>query len=206
MRSTAAASCCFAVALALAAPAHDALAQQPIDAPILKPFADNRQWLLVEDVRYTVGTTAVTVTVPSGFVTDFASIPQAFWSLGLSPNGRYSKAAIVHDYLYWSQSCSRLQSDNLLLIAMKESHVDAGTRDTIYSGVRVGGDGSWNGNARERRDHLPRVVPRELRSFGPDVLWADYRQDLRGQGVEDPVFPTDPEYCRLGDGTDVPRP
>src|SRR5262245_55189884 len=43
------------------------------------------------------------VTVPVGFVTDFASIPRIFWS-ALPPDGRYTYPAIVHDYLYWTQT------------------------------------------------------------------------------------------------------
>src|SRR5262245_60709692 len=46
------------------------------------------------------------VNVPAGFVTDFASIPRAFWSL-LRPDGRYTHPAIVHDYLYWTQTAPR---------------------------------------------------------------------------------------------------
>ena len=36
------------------------------------------------------------VTVPTGFVTDFASIPRIFWS-ALRPDGEYAYAAVVHD-------------------------------------------------------------------------------------------------------------
>jgi hypothetical protein len=43
------------------------------------------------------------VTVPVGFVTDFASIPRVFWSL-LRPDGVYTYPAIVHDFLYWEQN------------------------------------------------------------------------------------------------------
>src|ERR1700709_1690961 len=95
--------------------AVSAVAQQPIDAPLLKPFADNHDWVLFADVRYRIGQSDTVIRVPRGFVTDFASIPQGFWSLNLSPNGRYSKAAIVHDFLYWTQACSRDQADNLLV-------------------------------------------------------------------------------------------
>src|ERR1700728_5433719 len=96
---------------------------QPIPAPPLKPFADNQDWMLIDDIIYQVGNSSIKIIVPKGFVTDFASIPQALWSFGLSPNGLYSKAAIIHDYLYWTQLCTRLQSDNILMIAMKESQV-----------------------------------------------------------------------------------
>jgi hypothetical protein len=84
-------------------------AQQPIAPPVLQPFADNKQWMLVRDVNYRVGQSSQTIVVSGGFVTDFASIPTVFTSFGLGPNGRYSKAAIVHDYLYWSQGCTLLR-------------------------------------------------------------------------------------------------
>src|SRR4051812_12945885 len=133
-------------------------AQQPIEAPLLKPFADNHDWVLFADVRYRIGQSNTVITVPRGFVTDFASIPQGFWSLNLSPNGRYSKAAIVHDFLYWTQACTREQADNLLVIAMKESNVDTATRLAVYEGVRLGGDGAWKKNADERVQGLPRII------------------------------------------------
>jgi hypothetical protein len=179
-------------------------AQQPIPAPLLKPFADNHDWGLFSDLDYRVGDSDVTITVPKGFVTDFASIPQAFWSAGLSPNGKYSKAAIVHDYLYWTQGCTRKQADNILMIAMKESGVDVATRTAIYEGVRLGGDAAWESNASERTKQLPRIVPAADLDFGPMVLWPDYRQVLAQTGVSDPPVASGPAYCAVGDGTDVP--
>ena len=188
----------------LAGFATSAWAPQPIDAPLLKPFADNHDWVLFHDLDYRIGESDVTITVPKGFVTDFASIPQPFWSAGLSPNGKYSKAAIVHDYLYWAQGCTRKQADNILMIAMKESGVEATTRTAIYEGVRLGGDSAWDGNAAERARGLPRIVPDADLEFGPLVLWHDYRQTLAEKGVIDPPPERQPAYCAVGDGTDVP--
>lgn len=39
------------------------------------------------------------ITVPTGFVTDLASIPTVLWNL-FPKLGRYNKAAVIHDYLY----------------------------------------------------------------------------------------------------------
>jgi len=181
-------------------------AQQPIAPPVLQPFADNKQWMLVRDINYHVGQSSQTIVVPSGFVTDFASIPTVFASFGLGPNGLYSKAAIVHDYLYWSQGCTRQQSDNLLMIAMKESLVGTVNRDLIYEGVRAGGQSAWDGNSRERAAGMPRIIPDSAREWGDNVLWAAYQVTLKGQGVTDPAFPANPDYCKLGDSTDVPGP
>jgi hypothetical protein len=87
------------------------------------PFAD---W----DYYYTSATLAwransdageglAEVTVPPGFVTDLASIPPVFWNV-LSPNARYSYPAIIHDYLYWFQTCTRGQADAVLKMAMED--------------------------------------------------------------------------------------
>jgi len=179
-------------------------AQQPLPAPLLKPFADNQQWMLFEDFTYVMGDTQVAITVPKGFVTDFASIPQAFWTFGLSPNGKYSRAAIIHDFLYWSQVCTRIETDNILLIAMKESLVPTATRNTIYQGVRIGGSSSWDGNTAARVQGLPRVIPPASMAFGPLEMWEDYQKRLAEGGVIDPPFERNPAYCALGASTDVP--
>jgi hypothetical protein len=177
---------------------------QPIPSTAIKPFADYRTYVLVQDVAYSVGSSNITITVPAGFVTDLASIPQAFWSLGLSPTGRYSKAAIVHDYLYWTQLCTRRQADNILLIAMKESLVPAVTRDTIFQGVRAAGSSAWSDNAKEKAKGLPKIIPASQWNFGPQVLWKDYQLQLKAQGVKDPTPPPE-TYCALGNSTDVPQ-
>jgi hypothetical protein len=68
----------------------------------VSPFADGENWFLVEDLDYEVRDTGKIVTVPAGFVTDFASIPRPFWSI-LPTWGKYGPPAVVHDFLYWDQ-------------------------------------------------------------------------------------------------------
>src|SRR2546426_7470924 len=85
-------------------------AQQPIAPVPLIPFADGRDSVLTSDLWYRIGNTEYVIVVPAGFVTDFASTPRAIWAV-LPPSGRYQLAAIVHDFLYWDQSCSREQAD-----------------------------------------------------------------------------------------------
>ncbi|MGH7798799.1 MAG: DUF1353 domain-containing protein [Candidatus Binatia bacterium] len=86
-------------------------AQQPI-APIdFRPFVDGRNWIVRQPLVYTIGVSKDSLTVPIGFVTDFASIPQVFHYL-LRQNGFYLLPAVVHDYLYWTQTCTRDQSTN----------------------------------------------------------------------------------------------
>ena len=192
------------VAAHLAWPLLFGLGQAP-PAPTARPFGDNKQWIVVEDMAYTIGQTSTQITVPKGFVTDFASIPQALWSLGLSPHGQYSRAAVVHDFLYWSQGCTRDQADRLLVVAMKESGVASFDEWAVYSAVSAFGGLAWTNNAKERAAGLPRVIPQtRLHPPDPNMRWVDYRRMLAEQGVRDPTFEASPPYCRFGDSTEVP--
>ena len=174
-------------------------------SPSLRTFGDQRAWILLEDMDYVIGRTDTPIVVPRGFVTDFASIPQAFWSLGLTPHGKYGRAAIVHDYLYWSQGCTRDQADRLMVIAMKESNVGWFDENAIYLGVHNGGKSAWEGNAKERLAGLPRIVPESyLRPEDPNMNWPEYRKILVANQVKDPPFAENPPYCKYGNSKEVP--
>ena len=62
--------------------------------------ADCRVWRLEEPLRYEIGAlgSGLVIEVPAGFETDGASIPPPLRGL-LPAWGRYSRAAIIHDYL-----------------------------------------------------------------------------------------------------------
>lgn len=75
-----------------------------------------------------------TLTVPIGFVTDFASIPQPLWNV-LPPVGGYDEAAVVHDYLFATQPCSWHTANGVLKEAMKVLHCRWDKILLIYAGV-----------------------------------------------------------------------
>jgi len=177
----------------------------PPPSPAVRAFGDNANWITIEDTEYVIGKTGTKIVVPKGFVTDFASIPQPLWSLGLSPYGQYSRAALIHDYLYWTQGCSRAQADRLLVIAMKESKVGTFDDWVIFQGVDKFGNGAWQSNANEKASGLPRIIPEQyIHPADPNLRWPEYRQMLMQQGVKDPVFDPHPPYCKYGDSTNVP--
>jgi hypothetical protein len=82
------------------------------------------------------------ITVPRGFVTDFASIPRVFWNV-LPPFGRYTAAAVIHDYLYFKQDRERLHADLIFLWAMQELQVERWKRHSMYQAVRIFGQRPW---------------------------------------------------------------
>lgn len=113
------------------------------------------------------------VTVPIGFVTDFASIPTIFRSV-LRPDGEYAYAAVVHDYLYWTQARSREEADQILKMAMEDFEVSKLTVEVIYNAVRVGGNIAWNGNAKEKAQGEKRILTRLPED--PRTKWEDWKQ------------------------------
>jgi hypothetical protein len=114
------------------------------------------------------------ITAPSGFVTDFASIPRAFWS-ELAPDEDYAYAAVVHDWLYWTQSTSREKADAILKAAMEELEVHPVKVALIYAGVRSHfGEAAWNGNAALKKAGEKRI----LKSSPDDAMttWAEWKR------------------------------
>ncbi len=113
------------------------------------------------------------VTVPPGFVTDFASIPRIFWS-ALRPDGEYAYAAVVHDYLYWTQTRSRDEADDIFKMAMEDFDVGTLTVGAIYNAVRLGGKVAWNGNAKKKTQGEKRILIRFPQD--PRMTWEDWKQ------------------------------
>lgn len=97
------------------------------------------------------------VTVPSGFMTDFASIPWLFrwWQTG--GVGPQRIAAYFHDYLYSSQdSVSRRKSDQIFRQVMADVDNDtwraAFRRNAMYYALRVGGWLAWRSGQKKFRE------------------------------------------------------
>ncbi len=92
----------------------------------------------------------VSVTVPAGTPTDFASVP---WPLTvIFPNvGPYSRAALFHDQLYRQQTCSRATADAIFLHIMSLDQTPAWQRVPIYLAVRAFGWIFWQRRAEKKR-------------------------------------------------------
>lgn len=82
------------------------------------------------------------ITVPAGFITDFASIPPWAWIVA-TKLGPWNRPAILHDYLYFSAIFDRKTADLLFLAAMRDRRVVRWRRKLMYIAVRIGGWPSW---------------------------------------------------------------
>jgi len=114
------------------------------------------------------------VTAPVRFVTDFASIPRLFWSL-LPPDGRYTYPAIIHDYLYWSQTTSKSDADEILRLAMEDFDIHKAVVTTIFEGVKFGGAAAWEENRKLREKGEKRI----LKKFpaDPRTTWSSWKEN-----------------------------
>lgn len=75
--------------------------------------------------------------VPAGFVTDLASVPRWMWSF-LQPTGRYTKAAILHDWLIKPDSgVIRADADRIFYEAMQVLGVHPSLAWLMYRAVRL---------------------------------------------------------------------
>jgi hypothetical protein len=81
----------------------------------------------------------VTIHVPVGFRTDFASVPRGLWNL-FPPAGPYAPAAVIHDYLCeHPERCSRFLADAVFREVMREIGVPWYVRLPVYYAVRTYG-------------------------------------------------------------------
>lgn len=184
------------VGRATTAPAQ--AAPTPVD---FTPFADGKNWIVKQPLVYRVGISKDSVIVPRGFVTDVASIPPVLQSL-IQQNGPYLLPAVVHDYLYWEQGCTRAQADRLLLLAMMENQVSAAHRRAIYDAVRAAGRLAWGANARERARNLPRIIPEGRLQIPALIKWPEYQAQLMRGGVgAGPRGTIAPAFCARGSMT-----
>ncbi len=120
---------------------------------IVSPLPDGKMWKLIEPFSYYVGKKCdalygITIEVPAGFLTDFASIPRIFWSILGHPMGRYAAAAVLHDYLYFKGLYSRKRCDQIFKEAMAVLNVPKLKRKLIYRFVRLLGKCAWNWHRR----------------------------------------------------------
>jgi hypothetical protein len=114
--------------------------------------SDGRNFVLLEPVVF-VTQLGAHITIPAGATSDGASTPPALWP-EIPPFGIYWKAAFFHDYLYRATQASKSECDALLLEAMQSLGVDSILAKTIYEGVALGGQSSFDAD-RAAQSKLP---------------------------------------------------
>lgn len=112
--------------------------------PVYEELADGRTCRLVREYRRTVvlGKRIYRIVIPVGFEWDRASVPRIFW-LSIGQVGRFNRAALVHDWLYYTGIYPRAIADSIFLALMAEDGVGWWKRNKMYWGVRLGARKAW---------------------------------------------------------------
>lgn len=116
------------------------------------------QWRIDREVTFHVGSKdgLDVITVPDGFITDFASVP---WpaSMLIPMSGRHNMAAVVHDFLYSLlgeislpnnlKKRSRSECDAVFLEALNACGCNWFKSQIMYRAVRLAGWMPWDDHA-----------------------------------------------------------
>lgn len=109
---------------------------------------DGETWTLIKPLVYYSTLLGRRICVPAGFETDMASIPQFAQSL-ISKDGPWDWPAVIHDYLYATQTVSKKTADSVLREAMTVKNVPAWKAFCIYQAVNWFGSGAWKDDQKK---------------------------------------------------------
>jgi len=110
-------------------------------------------------------------------MTDFTSVPPIFRVL-VSKWGRYGNATVIHDYLYWTQKCTRKEADDLFHNGMEVMEVSAWRVFIIYWAVRLMGSCAWRGNIKKKEgfDRIAAKWPERITDTPADLQVTEQDQ------------------------------
>lgn len=111
-------------------------APKDLKRPWIAPF-DKDNWIVVKDYSYRG------IVIPAGFVFDGASIP---WYLGMlyqKSDPQWIIAALVHDWLYFTQMYPRWVSDSFLEEVMLIQGNPSKRAKLFYGAVSLFGKGAY---------------------------------------------------------------
>jgi hypothetical protein len=157
-------------------------------------LSDPPLFLVTSPLRYSLNDGADEIVVPIGFVTDLASIPRELW-WWQSPHEATMAPAIIHDYLYWEQSCTKDEADAVMYLAMED--LSAKDYKLVYMGVRSPlAASAWKRNDAARRGGETRFLTRSYAKRLSDGFldkkstWASIQEDARvNAGLYSPSLP-----------------
>jgi len=103
---------------------------------------DDGNWRLLKPLVFVSDVAGMRITVPAGFVTNYASVPRIPVVYELAGDTS-AVAATIHDYLYSSHIVSRRVADAVLREASAVTGVPRWRRAIMWAGVRLFGWSHW---------------------------------------------------------------
>lgn len=111
----------------------------PLDCRFLDDHGVRPQWTLLAPLEYYSALLDERLSVPAGFVTDFASVPRVAFAY-MMYGGHASWEAAIHDYLYRMRlDLSKGVCDKVFLEAMESDGEPRARRWAMYCTVKLFG-------------------------------------------------------------------
>ena len=111
-------------------------------SPLIAQKLNGANWEITSRLMYQSDLLKEVISIPVGFVTDFASVPRLPLAF-LVAGDTCHEAAVIHDWLYQTHATTRKLSDRVLSEAMRATDVPSWRRLLIYSAVRSWGWIAW---------------------------------------------------------------
>lgn len=127
--------------------------------PLKTTQIDQGHWQLDAPLVYESDLLQQHVSVPAGFVTDFASVPRvpiAYMVAG----GKANAAAVIHDWFYSTHAVTREQADDVFYEAVRALGHSVFTAYTMWLAVRAFGGFAWNKPNVPQAPHIEEVMDR----------------------------------------------
>jgi hypothetical protein len=175
-----------------------ALASCAINRPTVTQLApEPALFMVAHPLRYATNDGRHEIVVPVGFITDLASIPRGLW-WWQAPHEGTMAPAIIHDYLYWEQSCTKDEADAVMYLAMLETGLGSFNANRVYDGIRTKpAQDAWDNNraARERGESrfLTEAYAKAIQDsqVDPKATLVSLQADAaRRQGLYSPSLPS----------------
>lgn len=115
----------------------------PVKSRLQVEAIDDTHWRLLEAFTFDSEVAKLRITVPAGFVTDFASVPRVPFAFLLTGDTAHM-AAVIHDFLYTIKVLPRETADAVFYEAMRSTGVPLWRAWTMWLGVRLGGQLAWD--------------------------------------------------------------
>ena len=105
------------------------------------PYREDKIWIVTQPLNYYSTLLDQTITVPTLFETDLASVPR-FPFVYMLWGGRAHREGVLHDYLYRKDSdpvVTFMMANRIFLSAMKSRNKPFFRRYFLFFGVCIGG-------------------------------------------------------------------
>jgi hypothetical protein len=120
--------------------------------------ADGRgTWALLAPLVYSSDILRRMVTVPAGFITDFASVPRLPVAFLLAGNCGHA-AAVLHDWAYTSHFITRSRADAMFREALIAGGEPAWRAWFMWAGVRIGGAHPYRAAGQKQPRYVASLV------------------------------------------------